>query len=148
MNLDAQAYVVQGSAECVSAVCGFLEVQGISVRGNPDVLVRAYPSFLMDDARSLRERATLRATGEHGRIFVIAAPTIAPDAQNALLKTFEEPPAGARFILVVPAPDMLLPTLRSRMQVLDVGSSETPQETISVAGGGESAGQRERNTAT
>ena len=76
----------------------------------------------MEDARVLRERATLHAVGAHGRVFVIAAPNIPADAQNALLKTFEEPPKGAKFFLVVPSPVALLPTLRSRMQVLDIAS--------------------------
>lgn len=122
MTLSAHAYVIQGDVRGIDAVRGFLEKEGIVVRGNPDVLVRTYTAFSMDDARSLRERATLR--GVRGpRVFVIAAPTIAPDAQNVLLKTFEEPQAGAKFFLIVPSPDILLPTLRSRMQVLDVLSA-------------------------
>jgi DNA polymerase III delta prime subunit len=51
---------------------------------------------------------------------VIVAPTIPPDAQNALLKTFEEPVAGTKFFLIVASPETLLPTLRSRMQVLEI----------------------------
>ncbi len=50
--------------------------------------------------------------------FIIAAPTIPPDAQNTLLKIIEEPPLGTRFFLIVPSPELLLPTLRSRMQSL------------------------------
>jgi DNA polymerase III delta prime subunit len=38
-------------------------------------------------------------------------------AQNALLKTLEEPGEGNHFFLVAPYEDILLPTLRSRMQV-------------------------------
>jgi DNA polymerase III subunit delta' len=37
-----------------------------------------------------------------------------PNAQNALLKGLEEPPAGAVFILVSHRPHRLLPTVRSR----------------------------------
>lgn len=39
-------------------------------------------------------------------------------AANTLLKTLEEPPGGARFILSCGAPDALLPTLRSRCQAM------------------------------
>lgn len=39
-------------------------------------------------------------------------------AANALLKTLEEPAGGARFVLCSAAPDRLLPTIRSRCQVL------------------------------
>ncbi len=40
------------------------------------------------------------------------------EAQNALLKTLEEPSADALFFIVVPSPQSLLPTLRSRAQTL------------------------------
>jgi DNA polymerase-3 subunit delta' len=39
-------------------------------------------------------------------------------AQNALLKTLEEPPPSAVLVLVTPAPGSLLPTIRSRCQPL------------------------------
>ncbi len=42
-------------------------------------------------------------------------------AANALLKTLEEPPGAARFILATEAPDALLPTIRSRCQAWPLG---------------------------
>ena len=39
-------------------------------------------------------------------------------AANALLKTLEEPPEGTSFILLSDAPERLLPTIRSRCQLL------------------------------
>ncbi len=122
MNLTAHAYVIKGDGRNVDAVLAILEKEGIKIKGNPDVSVQSFVSYTIADARTLRERANLRAVGDAGRIFVIAAPVIPPDAQNALLKTFEEPPAGARFFLIVASPETLLPTLRSRMQTLDVES--------------------------
>ncbi|WP_376091325.1 DNA polymerase III subunit delta' [Roseomonas sp. CCTCC AB2023176] len=41
-------------------------------------------------------------------------------AQNALLKTLEEPPARAVLLLTTAAPDRLLPTIRSRVRRLDL----------------------------
>jgi DNA polymerase-3 subunit delta' len=41
-----------------------------------------------------------------------------PSAQNALLKTLEEPPASSMLVLVTPTPGALLPTIRSRCQTL------------------------------
>ena len=43
------------------------------------------------------------------------------DAQNALLKTLEEPPAGATLVLCADEPERLLPTVRSRSAVLRLG---------------------------
>ena len=43
------------------------------------------------------------------------------EAQNALLKTLEEPPSASMFVLVTSRPDVLLPTVRSRCQRLRFG---------------------------
>ena len=40
-------------------------------------------------------------------------------AQNALLKTLEEPPANSQIYLVTNFPDQLLPTILSRIQIID-----------------------------
>jgi DNA polymerase III delta prime subunit len=47
-------------------------------------------------------------------------PSITTEAQNSLLKTLEEPVAGALFFLITPAPETLLPTIRSRVQMLEL----------------------------
>ncbi|MCK4593078.1 DNA polymerase III subunit delta', partial [bacterium] len=46
------------------------------------------------------------------------AERLTPEAQNALLKTLEAPPAGAVLLLTSDAPDALLPTITSRCQLL------------------------------
>ncbi len=51
-------------------------------------------------------------------------------AANALLKTLEEPPGAARFVLSCAAPDVLLPTVRSRCQALALA---LPQEAQALA---------------
>jgi DNA polymerase-3 subunit delta' len=51
------------------------------------------------------------------RVFIVEEATaLAPPAANALLKTLEEPPGRALFVLCTIAPDQLLPTIRSRCQ--------------------------------
>jgi len=53
------------------------------------------------------------------RVVVIDdAHTMNASAQNALLKTLEEPPPSSMLVLVTPAPASLLPTIRSRCQPL------------------------------
>ncbi len=71
-----------------------------------------YDRFGIDEARRLIELASLKNYTDS--VFLIVAPSITTEAQQALLKLFEEPQAGTTFVLVVP-PGVLLPTLRSRM---------------------------------
>jgi DNA polymerase-3 subunit delta' len=52
---------------------------------------------------------------------VVDADALMPSAQNALLKTLEEPPASSMFILVTSRPDALLPTVTSRCSVMRFG---------------------------
>lgn len=41
------------------------------------------------------------------------------EAQNALLKILEEPPRGVEFLILTPNKNSLLPTIRSRMQIIN-----------------------------
>ena len=54
--------------------------------------------------------------------FVIIDPidALTVPAANALLKTLEEPPSTTQFILLSQRPDALLPTIRSRCQVMNL----------------------------
>ena len=69
----------------------------------------------VDQVRRLQERLALRPL-EASRKVVLLLPAEAmnPQAQNAFLKTLEEPPPETVLLLVSAAPDRLLPTLRSR----------------------------------
>lgn len=57
------------------------------------------------------------------------------NAQNAFLKTLEEPPEHVRIILVTDEPNSLLATVRSRCVVLDSAAAETaaPQHVTQLA---------------
>ncbi len=114
--------MIEGGPEIVPAVLDFLEEQGIRTKGNLDLYMRVYKHFGVGEARELRERAVLRSLGER-RVFVLATPDMNREAQNALLKTLEEPAGNALFIFIVPSPQTLLPTLRSRMQGLSLLSN-------------------------
>lgn len=113
---NPHAYLCAGGAEVLPAIRAQVEREGIEWEQNPDIYVREYVHFGADDARDIRDRAFTRAIFSSKRVFVIIAPVMTNEAQNALLKTLEEPPAGALFFLVVPSPHALLPTLRSRAE--------------------------------
>jgi DNA polymerase-3 subunit delta' len=72
---------------------------------------------------------------EGRRRFVLLreADTLMPSSQSALLKSLEEPPPGTIFILVTSAPNLLLPTVRSRCMRLRFGRlTETELRTALV----------------
>tara|TARA_B100000745_G_scaffold296043_1_gene240890 strand:+ start:1631 stop:2248 length:618 start_codon:yes stop_codon:yes gene_type:complete len=70
------------------------------------------------DARALIAQAQQTAVTASGRSFVLVAGNIPVEAQNALLKLFEEPPKGVQFHLIIPQEGLLIPTLRSRVQLV------------------------------
>jgi DNA polymerase-3 subunit delta' len=68
------------------------------------------------------EPAALKPTLGRRRVFLIRdAERMNEEAQNALLKTLEEPPGSACLILVTASAGRLLPTIRSRCQFVPFG---------------------------
>ncbi len=122
--LAGNTYLVRGGEASLPELYRFLLAEGISVEGNPDAYVRIYRHFGIDEARELSARAYGRALGEGNRVFIAVFPAITGEAQNALLKTLEEPPAHALFFLMTGAPTALLPTLRSRAQMIELSDVE------------------------
>ena len=67
----------------------------------------------------LIEPAGRKSVMGRGKVFVIEqAELMNPQAQNALLKTLEEPAGRTAIILLTDQPGVLLPTIRSRCQTL------------------------------
>ena len=136
-SLVGNTHLLSGGPEIIPEILSLLQGEGIKTRANPDVYVREYKHFGIDEARELRERAILRPLGKR-RIFVIATPELNREAQNALLKTIEEPPSDALFFFALPAPESLLPTFRSRAHMVDLvgrprqGRLESPVAAILI----------------
>jgi len=69
----------------------------------------------------IHELARLPVEGR-GRVAIVeGAHRMNEDAQNALLKTLEEPPRGVTIVLCTDEADRLLPTVRSRAAILRLG---------------------------
>ena len=80
---------------------------------SPDVRILSYEKFVIEESRALRESAQMRSVSGRS-LFIIAAASMTSEAQQALLKLFEEPQESTIFVLLVPH-GMIIPTLRSRM---------------------------------
>lgn len=89
-------------------------------------------SIKVDQVREAIERTAYRPFEGRKRVVIIdEADAALGEAQNALLKTLEEPPPASTFVLVTSRPDVLLPTVRSRCQRLRFGAVE-PAEIAAV----------------
>lgn len=82
-------------------------------------------SISVDQVRETCERLAMTSMRGGMRIaIVVSAQIMTTAAQNALLKTLEEPAAHTLLVLVTPRPSRLLPTLRSRCQRVEIARPE------------------------
>lgn len=74
----------------------------------------------IDEIRELREKIRFAPTSSHYKIYIIdEVHMLTKEAFNALLKTLEEPPKHAIFVMATTEPHKVLPTILSRVQRFD-----------------------------
>ncbi len=119
------AYVCVGDVETLfPAFESFLtEHLSVAVVGNPDYRIFTEPSFSVATARTLGMLQSGKSLGGSKQIFVVKTGYMGEEAQNALLKIFEEPTPDTHFFVFLPQ-DTLLPTLRSRVRMLHDSQGE------------------------
>lgn len=103
---DAEAHLLSYAAEL-----------GMELRGNPDFFAFREEVFGIEEARKLKLLASLKAVSGR-KIILVSSARLTSEAQNALLKTLEDPASDARFFLVARETAFILPTLLSRMEVV------------------------------
>lgn len=89
----------------------------------------------VDQVRDMTADAIMIPNEARGKVFIIKdADTMNANAQNAALKSLEEPPDGVFFILCVSNAEKLLPTVRSRCTFLSVtGDEDISDEALKLA---------------
>lgn len=103
--------------------------------GNPDLMTvvrtanektgNMHDEILVDDVREVPLFLRKTAAGGGWRVVVVdEAETLNRNAQNALLKILEEPPAKSLLLLVTQTVGALIPTIRSRARVVDMRAPE------------------------
>ena len=75
----------------------------------------------VDDMRALLERVKLGTPGRAKVYLLDEAHMLTPGAENALLKTLEEPPDHVTWVLATTEPHKVVETIRSRCQVFELG---------------------------
>ena len=114
--------------------------QRVDRRTHPDVhFIEAAADkklISIDQIRDLVAGASMRPYEGRTKVFIIdPADGLSVSGSNSLLKTLEEPTRDTAFILITRAPDLLLPTIRSRSQSMYVG------ESVRTLGGPRQAGR-------
>ena len=73
----------------------------------------------IDEVRSLKESVRTGFSSEHWKVIILdEAHMLTKEAANALLKMLEEPPQKTLFILVTTEAEKIIPTIKSRLQIL------------------------------
>ena len=95
----------------------------------------------IDAIRKLREEAAYRPFEGNRRVFIVdPADRMSADAQNALLKTLEEPSSTSCLVLVTSRLMHLLPTTRSRCAAIAFGTMPPSELAAHLAGTGARTG--------
>lgn len=108
-------------------------------RSHPDISVSGGgegPALRVDEIRRIRRDASVKPNEAERKAYVLLeAQDMTEQAQNALLKILEEPPAGVVFMLTLPSASLLLPTVRSRVQLfrLEERAEEAEEEIRELA---------------
>jgi len=109
--------------ESFLSLCGLLESElNFPTKGNPDFWYGEFDTFGIDDGREIKNLQTRMSVVHDRNIFVVSANFFTPEAQNSLLKVFEEPTHGTHFFIITQRADALLPTLRSRLFTISSAS--------------------------
>ena len=124
----------RSSTDAAVDACGKCPACARIARGaHPDVLV-VEPgdsgSIKIEQIREVVDRSNYRPfEGRRRAVIVDHADAMGEDAQNALLKTLEEPPSATVFILVTSAPNTLLATVLSRCSRVRFGALSADEVT-------------------
>jgi len=114
----ARAYLCTGE----TPPCGVCPHCRKALEGiHPDIIHVGVPgeTLKVDQIRAMRTDAYIRPNEGAFKVYIIStAETMNPSGQNALLKLLEEGPSYAAFFFPVPNSELLLPTLRSRCEMV------------------------------
>jgi DNA polymerase-3 subunit delta' len=120
-NQAATSAIARGEGEGACGVCPAC-VQ-VEARTHPDFQLVGLPEdrheFPIEEMQKLIAHLALKpARGRHRVAIVDDAESLSSEAANCFLKTLEEPPPDSLLILIATSAERLLPTIRSRCQLI------------------------------
>jgi DNA polymerase III delta' subunit len=127
LALDLAATLVCTVADPSARPCGTCRGCRLLASGNHPDIHRLRPEgpggqVRIEQVRALATELALLPVEGGARVAIVeAAHRLNDDAQNALLKTLEEPPSGVTIVLCADEEERLLPTVRSRCARVRLG---------------------------
>ncbi len=94
------------------------------LKKHPDFHHEKFDLFGVGESRELKERSAKRPFSGEKKVFIIELFSFTAESSNALLKLFEEPPEGTHFFVIIPSSEAIIPTLRSRLPVIESSAPE------------------------
>ena len=116
-NLHHANLLIGTPEEAESYLRSLCDSWGVRLPNNPDFFAFKMETFGIDEARKLKLLSARKAVTTK-KIFLITPTRLTLEAQNALLKTFEDPFPNTLFFLGVREENLVIPTLLSRMQII------------------------------
>lgn len=125
------AYLIEGEEEAVlSELFEFFKNElDVAVKGNPDFLHLTFETFGIEEGRKLKEMQVGKAFAGDRRFFIVTTSSFTSEAQNSLLKVFEDPSPNVHFFVITPSADGMFPTLRSRFFIIEHESKYKTKKT-------------------
>lgn len=124
------AYLLVGDIEStLNNLFLFLKEINIKTKQNPDFHLFSFDTLKIDDAHLIKSLSENKSFDGGKKIFVISVNQFLHDAQNTLLKIFEEPKENMHFFVISKNVDSFLPTLRSRCYIINLqqNKKENPE---------------------
>ena len=95
---------------------------------HPDIRVWTHEkpkTFSVDEVRAMISDVSIRPFSSERKIYIVPdAHLMRAEAQNALLKTLEEPPEYVVLLLLTASTDAMLETIRSRCQLVELSAKQ------------------------
>lgn len=119
------AYLLVGNKErAVLNVFDFLEKElNFPTKANPDFYFKKAVTLGVEDSFELKNFQSKKALVGNKKILIVQTDFITSEAQNSLLKVFEETAENTHIFLISPSAENFLDTLKSRFQIVFLDDS-------------------------
>lgn len=130
MDTFPSTLIVSNSEKIIAKLVNSLVTQlGHSFDHNPDLLI-IDTDYSISKVRQIQKFLSQKPFNHSSKIILIQhSDLLAAPAQNALLKSLEEPGDSNYFILTTTTPQAILPTIHSRCRLISKTSNITPIKT-------------------